>query len=126
VRFLESSDSPLTPAQKAKMNSELHADPSLGHHKKGSNAMAKPAATHRLREMRIERHYDKAGKITGHTVHHHMEPRRTGKSGAFIEHHTESYPFGSGDHDKMVDHVDTHLGEMAAAPKVADTDNDGD
>jgi hypothetical protein len=35
VEFLESSDSPLTPAQKAKMNRELHADPALGHERKG-------------------------------------------------------------------------------------------
>jgi hypothetical protein len=39
VRFLESSGSPLTPAQKDKMNAELHTDPSLGHKRKGSKAM---------------------------------------------------------------------------------------
>lgn len=39
VRYLESSGSPLTAEQKDKMNRELHADPSLGHKKKGSAAM---------------------------------------------------------------------------------------
>lgn len=39
VRFLESDDSPLSPAQKDKMNAELHADPALGHKRKGSAAM---------------------------------------------------------------------------------------
>lgn len=91
-----------------------------------SKKPAKAPATHRLREMRIERHYDKAGKITGHTVHHSMEPRRVGHSGAFMEHHTESYPFGSDDHDKMIDHVDTHLGDMAAAPRVESSAKDND
>jgi hypothetical protein len=35
VRFLESSGSPLTGAQKNKMNAELQANPSMGHMKKG-------------------------------------------------------------------------------------------
>ena len=45
VKFLFSSGSPLTGAQKDKMEGELHADPSLGHEKKGSKEMkrGKPA-----------------------------------------------------------------------------------
>jgi hypothetical protein len=39
-RFLMSSVSPLTTAQKEKDKAEAHADPSLVHHKKGSS-MAK-------------------------------------------------------------------------------------
>ncbi len=39
VRKLLSSGSPLTPEQKAKMKAELHANPSLGHKRKGSAAM---------------------------------------------------------------------------------------
>src|SRR5690242_16021428 len=96
------------------MNAELHADPSLGHQQKGSSAMKKESSSHRMREMRIERHHDKAGNVTGHTVHHHMEPKKVGKSGAFMEHHTESYPFGAGDHAGMMKHVAEHL--KAAAP----------
>ena len=41
VRLLESSASPLTSAQKAKMNRELHANPAMGHAKKGSKALKK-------------------------------------------------------------------------------------
>ena len=36
TRFLLSKVSPLKPAQKAKMEKELHADPSLAHAKKGT------------------------------------------------------------------------------------------
>jgi len=39
VKFLFSSGSPLTAEQKAKMESELHADPALGHETKGSATM---------------------------------------------------------------------------------------
>jgi hypothetical protein len=41
VKYLLSSGSPLTGVQKTKMKNELHADPSMGHKKKGSNALAK-------------------------------------------------------------------------------------
>ena len=40
TRYLLSSGSPLTPEQKDKMKSELHADPSLAHKKKGLLARA--------------------------------------------------------------------------------------
>lgn len=36
VRFLFSKGSPLTPAEKAKMERELHANPALGHARKGA------------------------------------------------------------------------------------------
>jgi len=39
VKKLLSSGSPLSSAQKAKMKRELHANPSMGHKKKGSAAM---------------------------------------------------------------------------------------
>jgi hypothetical protein len=39
-RFLMSRGSPLTAAQKEKDKAEAHADPSLVHHKKGSNLAA--------------------------------------------------------------------------------------
>ena len=39
VKFLESSGSTLSSEQKDKMNAELHANPSMGHQKKGSAAM---------------------------------------------------------------------------------------
>lgn len=35
TRYLLSSGSPLSPAQKDRMKAELHADPSLAHKKKG-------------------------------------------------------------------------------------------
>jgi hypothetical protein len=39
VKFLFSSGSPLSAAQKDKMHAELHANPKMGHQKKGSRAM---------------------------------------------------------------------------------------
>ena len=41
MRLLLSDASPLSDAQQAKMRDELHADPSLGHAKKGSAALKK-------------------------------------------------------------------------------------
>jgi len=46
VRFLESSGSPLTTEQKAKMNEELHENPSLGHMRKGSAEMKRGPRKH--------------------------------------------------------------------------------
>jgi hypothetical protein len=69
VRYLESSGSPLTAAQKDKMNAELHADPSLGHKKKGSPAMKKES-TPQLREMRIEIHRAPSGEVMTHIGQH--------------------------------------------------------
>lgn len=39
VRYLLSSVSPLTPAQKAKDKAELHTNPQMGHAKKGSEEL---------------------------------------------------------------------------------------
>lgn len=41
VKYLLSSGSPLSGIQQAKMKRELHADPSMGHKKKGSKALKK-------------------------------------------------------------------------------------
>ena len=41
VRYLFSSGSPLSAVQKESMHSELHANPSMGHKKKGSAALKK-------------------------------------------------------------------------------------
>ena len=48
VKFLLSKVSPLSGAQKTKMIGELHADPAMGHERKGSPALSK-AATSRIR-----------------------------------------------------------------------------
>jgi len=39
VKFLLSNGSPLKPEQRTKMVSELHANPKMGHEKKGSKEM---------------------------------------------------------------------------------------
>jgi hypothetical protein len=41
VKLLLSQYSPLNPAQKSKMHRELHADPAMGHAKKGSQELKK-------------------------------------------------------------------------------------
>ena len=43
VKLLLSNASPLSPQQKDKMKSELHANPKMGHAKKGSAALKKNA-----------------------------------------------------------------------------------
>jgi hypothetical protein len=113
VRYLESSGSPLTEGQKDKMNRELHEDPSLGHKQKGTSEMKEPKQAGYLREMRIELHHGPGKEVTGHTVHHHMMPKKTSKSGAFMEETHHSYPFDaeghSGQHGHMLDHIAHHL-----------------
>lgn len=109
VRYLESSGSPLTQAQKDKMNAELRADPSLGHHTKGSAAMKKASPAGHLREMRIEVHRGPDMKVTGHTIHHHMHPTKASKFGAFMEETHHSFPFGPDQHAEMMDHIAEHL-----------------
>ncbi len=52
VKLLLSKASPLSRAQKAKMKAELHQNPKLGHAKKGSQELKKPAAKPRV-ERRI-------------------------------------------------------------------------
>lgn len=114
VRYLESSGSPLSAAQKDKMNSELHADPSLGHNKKGSTAMKKGMSSEPMREMRVEVHRGPKKEVTGFTVHHHMMPKAT-KSAAFMENTTHSHPFSADEHEKMMDHISDHLGAQVGA-----------
>ena len=129
VRFLESSGSPLTAAQKSKMNAELHADPSLGHKKKGSTAMKKVATAQPMREMRIEIHRGPGPKraVTGFTVHHHMVPKPASKSGAFMEDTTHQQPFSKDEHGKMMAHVTSHLkGQLGMAAGAAHGEPDGD
>lgn len=46
VKLLLSSGSPLDTDQKEKMVGELHANPAMGHAKKGSAALKKPKETH--------------------------------------------------------------------------------
>jgi len=41
VKYLLSNGSPLSGEQKTKMKGELHANPSMGHKKKGSTALKK-------------------------------------------------------------------------------------
>jgi hypothetical protein len=43
VKYLLSSGSPLSGTQKDKMKTELHADPAMGHKKKGSAALSEEA-----------------------------------------------------------------------------------
>lgn len=45
VKKLLSSGSPLTAAQQTKMKAELHANPKLGHARKGSKAMKRKIDT---------------------------------------------------------------------------------
>ena len=117
VRYLESSGSPLSPEQKSKMNAELHANPSLGHHTKGSAAMKKAAPGH-MREMRVEIHRGPKKEVTGYTVHHNMMPTAASKSGAFMEHESHTQPFSAKEHEAMLDHVHEHLSaQMGKAPK---------
>lgn len=65
-----------------------------------------------MRELRVEIHRGPKPKraVTGYTVHHHMMPRSTGDSGAFMEHETHTQPFSADEHEAMLDHVQEHLG----------------
>lgn len=63
----------------------------------------------RLREMRIEVHRDAKGKITGHTVHHHMESTKKNTGPYYDGGKSTSFPFGKDQHEDMVDHVSEHL-----------------
>jgi len=106
MRYLESSGSPLTSEQKAKMNRELHSDPSLGHKTKGSAAMAKESKA-KYHMTHITHHSDGS-----HTVEHEHH-RKASKSGAFSERpENESYSVGSG--KELVGKLNEHLGIGAA------------
>jgi hypothetical protein len=77
---------------------------------------------HGIRELRIEVHR-KGNKITGHTVHHHMVPKPTGKSHAFYEDTHHSFPFSADDHKGMMAHVNNALnGSEAKAAANAEAD----
>lgn len=71
-------------------------------------AMEKKHEDH-MREMRIEIHRGKDGEVSGHTVHHHMMPSKSSKSGAFMEETHHSYPFGPKDHSLIMKHIAKHL-----------------
>jgi hypothetical protein len=107
-RYLLSSGSPLSGSQKDKMLHELHENPALGHAKKGSKAMkgserepesegksreGKEALSSPISGLRIQMMKNGKGKVTGHIIHHEHPPKST-KSGAFMSHEEESYPFG--------------------------------
>jgi hypothetical protein len=133
VRYLESSGSPLTSAQKSKMNSELHSDPSLGHKKKGSAAMAKESknespASQTMSGMRLKINKGAGGKVTGHMITHEFEPKGS-PSGAFMERpEDETHMFGPkgekvGDGMEMMAHLKKHLGIGAApSPKTEEAE----
>lgn len=80
---------------------------------KGREMEKKHMKDHGIREIRIEVHRNK-GKITGHTVHHHMMPRKSSKSGAFNEYETNQFPFAADDHKSMMSHVTKALSGSAA------------
>ena len=86
------------------MNAELHANPSLGHHTKGSAAMKK-AAYHRTE---IKHHDDGS-----HTVEHfpHVKPT---KSSAFMD-RGEPMSYSAGDHKELMSKLTEHL--SGKAPK---------
>lgn len=83
---------------------------------------------HGIREIRIEVHRSK-GKVTGHTVHHHMVPKPSTKSHSFMEETHHSFPFSADDHKGMMAHVNKALNGTeaesaanAAADEVEDDD----
>lgn len=82
---------------------------------------------HNIREIRVEVHHGEGGKVTGHTVHHHMMPKKT-KSPAFYEDTNESYPFDangkSSSHGDMLNHIGKHLGLASATEDEHEPDGD--
>lgn len=52
VKYLLSNGSPLSGEQKTKMKGELHANPAMGHEKKGSKALSQAAAS-RIRKKTL-------------------------------------------------------------------------
>ena len=67
-----------------------------------------------MRGMRIEIHHGPGMKVTGHTVHHDMMPKKGSPGGAFMEETNHSFPFDahgeSSSHGNMLDHIAEHLG----------------
>ena len=84
--------------------------------KKHEAHMKKPKmSVEPMREMRIEFHRGKGNKVTGATVHHHMMPKPSSKSAAFMEDTHHSFPFSADQHEEMMNHVDTHsAGQMGS------------
>jgi hypothetical protein len=87
------------------------------------DTMKKPSSTAEpMRGMRIEIHRGPGMKVTGHTVHHDMMPKKAANSpgGAFMEETNHSFPFDahgeSSSHGNMLDHIADHLG-MGGEPK---------
>lgn len=65
-----------------------------------------------MRRLEIEIHRGGKNKtVTGHTVHHYMEPRKASKSGAFMENEHHAQPFGPGQHAEMMTHITNALGQ---------------
>jgi hypothetical protein len=119
VRYLESSGSPLTQAQKDKMNAELHADPSMGHKKKGSSAMEKTASKAPFHETRIQHHSDGS-----HTVEHIPHMKSAGKSGAFME-RGEPTSYSAEHGHALMSKLHEHLGIAGAAPAEHEMEEEG-
>lgn len=69
----------------------------------------------KMKEMRIEIHRGQGGKVSGFTVHHHMQPKPASKSSAFMENETVSQPFGAHEHEAMIDHVHEHTAAQLGA-----------
>lgn len=84
--------------------------------------MKKPASM--LREMRVEIHRGPDKKVTGYTVHHHMEPTATSKSMAFMDNHSHTQPFSAKEHGAMMDHVEDHLSAVAGAGAKAESEEE--
>ena len=92
--------------------------------RKHEDKMKAPA----IHSMRSEIHRGPKNEVTGHTVHHEMMPKSTGKSGAFMENTHHSFPLDangeSSTHGNMLDHIGEHLGlegdtqAMDHAPKA--------
>jgi len=60
---------------------------------------------HKMSHMIIRMHED-----GGHTVEHHMHPKSSGKSMAFMEHsEPKTHVFGKGEKHKMAAHLAEHL-----------------
>lgn len=78
---------------------------------------------HNIEEVHIQIHRDKNKNVTGHTVHNEMMPKKTGKSGAFMERERESYPFDaagkSSSHGPMMAHIGKSLGLSGAGANSA-------
>lgn len=53
VRYLLSSGSPLSGQQKTKMKSELHADPGMGHMRKGYSKRITPTQARSIRKKSL-------------------------------------------------------------------------